>query len=151
MNIRRFVFLTMLAFVAGPVATSWSATLPSGTMILIKTEHNIYARDPAGRKFKATLLRPLAAGGKNVVAAGTPVVGMVKSPWFSVGSTTRPLTLRLIQLTVHGKPVTIRSEDFEAVNSSPWFTRRGIHVTGGAFILTTGTVLGFQLRDPVNL
>ena len=151
MKIRTFVLLTMLACLSIPAPRAWSATLPSGTIILVKTEKNIYARDPAGRKFQATLLRPLAADGKNVVAAGTPVTGMIKSPWISVGSTTRPLTLRLVELNPHGKSVAIRTDDFEAENSSPWHTRRGVHVTGGAFVLTPGTVLQFRLKEPVNL
>ena len=151
MNIRKIVVLAMLACIAIPAQRAWSATLPPGTIILVKTDKNIYARDPAGRKFQATLLRPLAAGGKNVVAAGTPVVGMVKSPWLTVGSTTRPLTLRLVEIVVNGKPVAIRTDDFEAANSSPWSTRRGVQITGGAFILTPGTVLQFHLKQPVNL
>ena len=151
MNTRKLVLLTMLTCVLIPAQRAWSATLPAGTIILVKTERNIYARDPAGRKFQATLLRPLAAGGKNIVAAGTPVVGMVKSPWLSVGSTTRPLTLRLVEIVVNGKPVAIKTDDFEAASNSPWQTRRGVQVTGGAFILTPGTVLQFYLKQPVNL
>ena len=151
MNSRKLILLTMLACMVIPAQRAWSATLPAGTIILVRTEKNIYARDPAGRKFQAKLVRPLAAEGKNVVPAGTPVVGMVKSPWLSVGSTTRPLTLRLVEIVINGKPVAVKSDDFEANNPSPWNTRRGVQVTGGAFVLTPGTVLQFHLKQPVNL
>ena len=148
MNITKSV-LILLVITAGAIAgrSIDAATLPAGTMILIRTSHNIYARDPAGRKFDGTLARHIGS-----VPIGATVGGVVRSPWFTVGSTTRPLTLRLTQIVVRGKVIGIRSDDFEVDNTSPWRTQvRGIQVTGGAFLLPIGTILEFRLKEPVEI
>jgi hypothetical protein len=148
MNIIKSVLILLLITAGGiSVRSADAGTLPAGTTILMRTNQNIYARDPAGRKFDGTLASRVGS-----LPVGTPVGGVVKSPWFTVASTTRPLTLRLTQITVHGKVIPIRSEDFEAENSSPWYTqRRGIQVTGGAFVLPIGTILQFRLKEPVEI
>src|SRR5512147_1267490 len=105
MNIRTIVSLTILACIGIPMQVANSATIPAGTIILVRTEKNIYSGDSAGRRFETRLARPLSAQGSVVVPAGTTVWGKVKSPRVSIGSTTRPLTLRLTELVIHGKSV----------------------------------------------
>ena len=131
----------------------WAATLPAGTTILVKTSTTIHSRDVAGRKFEGQLARGVGpAGGKVLIPAGASVVGVVKSSSYTVGSTTRPLTLRLTEIVIHGHSVPIKTDDFEASNSSPWTTaRRGIQVSGGNFLLPHGTVLQFRLAQPVDI
>ena len=151
MNARKLILLTILLSLAIPLQSAWTATIPAGTIIVVKTSHTINSKDPSGRKFKAQLAQGIGVNGKVVVPAGTSVGGVIKSPSFTVGSTTRPLTLRLSELAINKRVITIKTDDFEADNSSPWFTRRGIHVTGSSFLLHSGTLLGFRLAQPVEI
>ena len=151
MSLPKLVCLTILASLTIPLQSSRAATIPAGTVIVIKTSHTINSKDPSGRKFKAELAQAIGVNGKVVAPAGTSVGGVIKSPSFTVGSTTRPLTLRLSELVINKRVIPIKTDDFEADNTSPWFTRRGIHVTGSAFLLHSGTVLGFRLSQPVEI
>jgi hypothetical protein len=126
-----------------------AATIPANTTVLFRTTNNIYSRDPSGRKIEGVLANNIVAGGKVVVPAGTPLVGVVKSPKFTIGSTSRPLTLRLTQITLHGHAIQVKSDDRES--NSPWATRRGVQVTGGAFMYTRATILPFRLNHPVEI
>jgi hypothetical protein len=152
MNISKLMCLTILISCGIPIQGVWCATIPAGTTLLVKTSTTIHSRDVAGRKFQGQLAKDVGANGKVLVPAGTSVTGVVKSSWFTVGSTTRPLTLRLTEIVIHGRAVPIKTDDFEAKNSSPWTTaRRGIQVTGGNFLLQHGTILQFHLAQPVNI
>ena len=151
MNIIKLVGLTIVIWCAMPLQSAPAGTIPAGTVIIVKTSTAIHSKDGAGRKFKAELARGIGVSGKVVMPAGTPVGGVVKSPWMSIGSTTRPLTLRLAELVSHGRAVAIKTDDFEAENSSPWSTRRGVQVTSGNFTLPAGTILQFRLTQPVDI
>jgi len=151
MNTPKIIFLTVLVCIGIPMQAASAATIPAGTIILVRTEKNIYSGDSAGRRFETRLARPLAAQGSVAVPSGTTAWGKVKSPRVSVGSTTRPLTLRLTELVIHGKTVPIKTDDFEASNTSPWYTARGVHVTAGRFLMPPGTILQFRLTEAVSL
>ncbi|MFL6513645.1 MAG: hypothetical protein ACJ8M1_01335 [Chthoniobacterales bacterium] len=143
--------LALVVAIAMTALSASAATIPAGTMLLVKTTKNIYARDHSGKPISGVLARSIVVGGKVVVPVGTTVRGVVKSPWFSVASSTRPLTLRLTELGARGHHVAIKTDDFEAENTSPWSTRRGVQVTGGAFLLPPGTLLQFHLKHPVEI
>lgn len=130
-----------------------AADVPAGTTILIRTTNNIISNDPQGRAFEGVVARDIAVGGKVVIAVGTPVRGIVKSPHFTIGSTSRPLTLRVIGLTSHGRTIAIESEDLECLSNSPWTigpTRR-VQITGDAFMYNAGTLIPFRLKRSVTI
>jgi hypothetical protein len=134
------------------VLPAFGATIPAGTLLLVKTTTNISARDHSGKRISGVLARSIVVGGKVVAPVGTAVTGLVKSPYFTVGSTTRPLTLRLTEISHGGRAVAIKSDDFEAENNSPWTAGpRRIQVTGGSFLLPPGTLLQFHLKQPVEI
>jgi len=146
-----FLFAPLALITVMAVPTASAATIPAGTNVVVKTTGNIYSRDPAGRRFEALLAHNITVGGKVVVPAGTHVIGVVKSPKFNIGSTSRPLTLRLKEIVIHGHAVPIKTDDLEAQSNSPWATRRGVQVTAGGFIYTRGTILPFRLNHAVEI
>ncbi|HEY4284575.1 MAG TPA: hypothetical protein VGM62_16050 [Chthoniobacterales bacterium] len=147
MKISRLVCLTVLISCGISVQNARAATIPAGTAILVKTSTAIHARDVKGRKFQGQLARSIGAG----VHAGASVTGVVQSSWYTIASTTHPLTLRLTEIVINGHAVTVKTDDFEAQNSSPWNTRRGVQVTGGNFVLPPGTILQFRLTHSVEI
>ena len=119
---------------------------------MIKTSVVMSSREPQGRRFPAQLTRNVVVGGKVVIPAGTKVMGQVKSPSFTVGSTTRPLTLRLVEIDRHGQVIPIKTHDLELDNMSPWSVgARRIQVTGAAYVVPLGTIFQFRLKAPFEI
>ena len=143
---KSILILVALGVTSAIIEPAAAATIPAGTTLIVKTSTTIHARDVKGRKFQGVL-----AHGTGALPAGTAVQGIVQQSWYTIASSTHPLILRLTGVVVKGKMVPIKAEDFEAENSSPWFTRRGIHVTGGTFLLQPGTLLPFRLKQPVEI
>lgn len=150
MNTLKIAFAVLAMIILALPAAS-AATIPAGTAIVVKNTGNIYARDPAGKRFDTLLAHNITVGGKVILPAGTHVVGVVKSPKFNVGSTSRPLILRLKEIVIRGHAVPIKTDDLECESNSPWATRRGVQVTAGGFIYTRGTILPFRLNQPVEI
>lgn len=141
------------------VLVSWAqpqgcaADVPAGTTILIRTTKNIISNDPPGRAFEAVIARDIAIGGKVAIPVGTPVRGIIKTPHFTIGGTSRPLTLRLIDLTSHGRTIAIQTDDLECESNSPWTIgpNRRVQITGDAFMFNAGTLIPFRLKQPVKI
>ena len=147
-------FLVIIVVIVGwAQPQGCAADIPAGTTILIRTTKNINSDDPPGRAFDGVVARDIAVGGKVVIPVGTPVGGMVKSPHFTVGSTSRPLTLRLIGLTSHGRTIAIETENLQCESNSPLTIgpNRRVQITGDAFIYNAGTLIPFRLKQPVTI
>ena len=125
-----------------------AATIPAGTAIVVKTGVALSSREASGRRFAVVVTRNVMAGGKVVVSAGTKGTAIVKSPLVRVGSTTRPLTFRLVELGGHS----VKSSDLEVDNMSPWTVgARRVQVSGAAYAIPAGSVFQFQLKDPAQM
>ena len=148
---KSILFFSIIAFSGLAVPLS-ATTIPAGTAVVVKTTTHISSRDHAGRSFQTQLARSLVADGKVIVPAGATITGVVKSPVVRVGSTTRPLTLRLTGIVIHGHSVPIKTDDLEMDDTSPWTVgRRGIQVTGSAYMISSGAVLQFRLKAPAEV
>lgn len=145
--------LTCVAILMLAKPQAWAADVPAGTTILIRTTKNITSDDPPGRPFEGIVVRDIAVVGRVVIPAGTPVRGVVKSPHFTVASTSRPLTLRLTALTRNGIMIGIETEDLECYSNSPRTIGPGrrVQVTGEEFTYDAGTFILFRLKQPVKV
>jgi hypothetical protein len=149
MKTRHFMPLFLISCLAGFTITVGAATLPQGTTFVVKTNGSLSSRDSAGKAFQATLAQAVQVNGKSVLAAGTPVSGVVASPQVRAGSTTRPLSLKLTQISIGGRMAPIQTESLD-VKETGVKSRGGVRVTGGAFLLTPGTTLQFRLSKPAS-
>ena len=125
-------------------------TIPSGTTLVLKTTSSITSGDNKGKPIQGRLSQNVEVKGKVVLAEGTAVAGVVESPRVAIASSTRPLTLRLTEVSVGGKMIPIKTESLET-DAAGVKTRGGKRVTGGAFVLSPGTTLQFKLSQPLNL
>jgi hypothetical protein len=117
----------------------------------VKTSTAISSRDSAGKKFQAELAQAVSVNGAVILPARTKLVGIVQSPRVQIASSTRPLTLKLTQLSLGSHVVPIKTEPLEVRNNSPWRSRSGVQITGGAFLFPVGTVLQFRLSQPLKI
>ncbi len=125
-------------------------TIPSGTTLVLKTTSTITSRDNTGKPFQGRLSQSVQVKGKVVLAEGAGVAGVIESPRVAIASSTRPLTLKLTEVSIGGKMVPIKTESLET-DATGVKTRGGKRVTGGAFVLSPGTTLQFKLSQPLNL
>ena len=127
-----------------------AATIPDGTPLMVKTTSTISSRDTAGKPFQGWLLQDVRVKGTVVLGTEIPVTGIVESPRVAIASSTRPLTLKLTQVAVHGRMMPVKTHSFETENAGIK-GRRATRLTGGAFLLPPGTTLRFHLSQPFNM
>jgi hypothetical protein len=139
------LILLLVASIGLAFHSSLAATIPSGTMLLLKTSNSISSRDNAGKRFYGTLIQ--SAGS---LPAGTKVTGVIVSPYVAIGSTTRPMTLRLTELSLKGRTVLISTQVFDA-QATGVYGRRGTRLTGNNFVFPPGTMMQFVLNRPVSI
>jgi hypothetical protein len=140
---------TGLMWMAGQ--TVEADTIPAGTTLTVKTSTAISSRDLAGKTFKAELAQAVSVNGAVILPARTKLVGIIQSPRVQIASSTRPLTLKLTKLSLGSHVVSVKTEPLEVENNSPWRSRSGVQITGGAFLFPVGTVLQFRLSQPLKL
>ncbi len=150
MKIPKFIPLILISCIATIPVVVTAAEVPNGTTLVVKTASTISSKDSAGKPFKGQLLQDVQVKGKVVLAAGTPVAGVVESPQVRAGSRTRPLSLKLTQISVGGRMVPVETESFQTKDAGVK-AKSGARVTGGAFLLSPGTTLQFRLSQPLSL
>ena len=149
MKTNKIVLFLVASCVAMAVDAS-AATVPSGAVLVVKTTTSLSSYDNAGKKFNGQLIHGVTAKGNIVLPVGTSVVGVVESPYVSVGSTTRPMTLKLTAISIRGQMVAINTQPYEA-EASGVAGKHGARATGNRFVFPPGTVLQFHLSQPANL
>ena len=164
---------------AAPAAAAPSAvSVPAGTTLLVRMVDGASSNDPKGKRFTTTLETDLVANGMMVAKAGTKVYGRVqaaqKAGRFAGQSS---LDLRLAELTIGGSLVPIMTGPYaQAGAKSIGKTAKGAAAgaaigaiagdagkgaaigavasglkKGEAVTVAPGTVLEFQLQQPVSV
>ena len=158
-----------------------SVTIPAGTTLLVRMVDPVSSKDPQGKRFTATLDSPLSVNGAVVAPAGTKVYGRVQSAQQAgryAGQS--KLDLRLTELAVGPNLVPIMTSGYSDTGErSLRKTARGAGagaaigaIAGGgdgaakgaaigavasgvkkgeALAVNSGTLLEFQLQQPVNV
>ncbi len=161
-----------------PVAQPQTATLPAGTMLLVRLMDSVSSKNRAGATFTTRLEYDLPTSPGGVVKGGTMIYGRVQSSsqaGRALGRST--LDLRLSQIIVGGQPVPIMTSGYQqsgqasiakaakgaaagaAIGAIAGDAGKGaaIGAVGGALIrgqtitVTPGTLLEFTLTQPVTI
>jgi hypothetical protein len=125
---------TGLMWMAGQ--TVEADTISADTTLMVKTSTAISSRDVAGKQFQSELAQAVSVNGAVILPARTKLVGVVQLPRVQIASSTRPLTLKLKQLSLRSHVVPIKTEPLEAKNNSPWRSRNGAQINGRAFLFS---------------
>jgi hypothetical protein len=164
----------------GPTSTpAKPATVPAGTVLLVRMQDPVSSSDPQGKKFAATLDADVVVSNTPVAKAGSKVYGRVEGSQQAgraAGKTS--LALRLTELAVNGKTHPIVTSDYADATEHGEFrkTARGAAVgagVGAAFddagkgaaigagasavkkgdtiAVPTGALLEFRLTQPLNI
>src|SRR5438046_8004686 len=90
------------------IATSFAATIPAGTTLVVRTLNTLQSTDRVGRTFTAQLDQDVAVNGKVVLQAGTKFDGKIESSQanpFRSG----PLALNLTDVSINGRTIPIQT------------------------------------------
>jgi len=108
---------------AGAPATSAAATtaaaepevtLPSSTVLLVKTASNVSSKSRAGSPFETVLIADLTSDGTVVVKSGTKILGRVQNASEPRGRGQATLDIRLTEILLGGQRVKVVTSGYRA-------------------------------------
>jgi hypothetical protein len=133
------------------IATSFAATIPAGTTLIVRTLNSIQSTDRVGRTFTAQLDQDVAVNAKVVLRAGTKFDGKIESSQanpFRSG----PLVLNVTDVSINGHIIPIKTvSGFEVQNLAMRAGARARGITVGPFVAPRGLRMEFRLAQPVKL
>ena len=132
------------------IATSFAATIPAGTTLVVQTLNTIHSNDRVGRTFTAQLDQDVVVNGKVVLQAGTKFHGKIEASQANPRNS-QPLTLNLTDVSVNGRDVAVRTNSFEPGSPKTVRGRRAGQISIGTFVVQPRSKMQFQLVQPVTL
>lgn len=136
-----------LCLVAG-TSQSLGATIPAGTVLVVRSLHTITSVDVVGTPFPTRLENNLAVNGKVVVPAGTHLSGKVVTSR-RLHQSKDKLTVDLTGIQLHGRTIPITTTGAQFLYN--FSTTRGVPVTRAGYAVAAGKQIHFQLARPVVL
>ena len=129
--------------------SSFSATVPAGTTLIVRTLDTIHSNDRVGRTFAAQLDQDVVVNGNAVLRAGTKVRGRIevsqKNPRES-----RPFTVNLTDVSVNGRTIPIKTvSGFQVESKTKTAAHRG-SISIGSFVAPHGMKMEFRLAQPLS-
>ena len=134
------------------IATSFAATIPAGTTLVVQTLNTIHSNDRVGRTFTAQLNQDVVVKGKVVLRAGTKFDGKIESSQAIPRQSTAPLVLNLTDVVANGRTIPIKTvSGFQVQHVSMHGGARARGITVGPFLAPHGTRMEFRLAQPLNV
>jgi hypothetical protein len=127
-----------------------AATIPAGTTLAVSTVSQFSSKTVVGRSFEAKLAQDVSINGHVVLKAGAKTFGKIATSRHNPRKND-PLTVELTSVSMNGRNVPVKTNAFQP-GSSP-VTARQAHYghTAGTLVINPGTVMQFQLLQPVTL
>jgi len=144
--------ISVIAVICGCIASSSTnaATLPAGTTIIVSTVSAFSSKTVVGRTFEAKLAQDVSAKGRVLMKAGSKAFGKIASSRYNPRKND-PLTVELTSVSVNGRNIAVKTNTFQP--GAPPRTGRQAQYghTAGTLMITPGTLMQFQLLQPVTL
>jgi hypothetical protein len=133
------------------IATSFAATVPAGTTLVVQTLNTIHSNDRVGRTFTAQLDQDVVVNGKVVLQAGTKFHGKIEASQANPRNS-QPLTLNLTDVSVNGRTIPIKTvSGFQLENIAKGGRAKARGISVGPFLAPHGTQMQFRLARPLSL
>jgi hypothetical protein len=144
--------IAVISVVCACVATSAlnAATLPAGTTLTVTAVSQFSSRAAVGKTFEAKLAQDVSINGKVVLKAGSKAFGKVASSR-SNPRRNDPLTVELTSVSVNGRNVAVKTNAFQPGHGPVTGRQARYGHTGGTLVINPGTLMHFQLLQPVTL
>jgi hypothetical protein len=149
MTKKTFVLIAIAS--CGWIATSFAATIPAGTTLVVRTVNTIHSTDRVGRTFTAQLDQDVTTNGKAVLPKGTKFHGKIEASQANPRNS-QPLTLNLIDVSVNGRTIPIKTvSGFQLENTAKVGRAKTRGISVGPFVAPHGTQMQFRLAQPLSL
>jgi hypothetical protein len=127
-----------------------AATIPAGTTLTVSTISAFSSKTVVGRSFEGKLAQDVSVNGRVVLKAGSKAFGKIATSRYNPRKN-EPLTVELTSVFVNGRNVAVKTNAFQP--GSPPRTGRQARYghTGGTLVINPGTLMQFQLLQPVTL
>ena len=145
-NILFLIGLTALISLAPQ--NSPGATVPAGTILIVKTLEAVTSTDTPGTRFAAQLASNVTVNGKVILPAGTKVSAKIATSRRTVSSSER-LTVDLVDLQAGGRAVPVKTTGAQPL-SNDYKTKGGTGISRGGYKVVAGKQIEFQLAQPLN-
>ena len=144
--------IAVIAVICGCIAVSFTnaATLPAGTTITVSTVSAFSSKTVVGRTFEAKLAQDVSVKGHVLMKAGSKAFGKIASSRYNPRKND-PLTVELTSVSVNGRNVAVKTNAFQPGNPPKTGRQAQYGHTAGTLMITPGTLMQFQLLQPVTL
>jgi len=141
-----------IAVICGWIATSSvnAATIPAGTIITVSAVSSFSSKTPTGRSFEGKLAQDVSVNGRVVLKAGSKAFGKIASSRHNPRRN-EPLTVELTSVSANGRNVTVKTNAFQPGHPATTGRQSRHGLTAGRLVITPGTLMQFQLLQPVTL
>jgi len=126
------------------------ATIPAGTTVTISTISLITSKTVVGRAFEAKLAQDVSVNGRVLLKAGSKAFGKIKTSRYNPRKN-EPLTVELTSVSVNGRTVAVKTNPFQPGQGPVTARQARYGYTGGTLVVNPGTLMHFQLLEPVTL
>ena len=144
--------IAVISIICACVAASSlnAATIPAGTTLTVSTVSSFSSKTVVGRSFEGKLAQDVSVKGHVLLKAGSKAFGKIATSRYNPRKND-PLTVELTSVSVNGRNVPMKTNAFQP--GSPARTGRQAQYghTAGTLVITPGTMMQFQLLQPVTL
>lgn len=127
-----------------------AATIPAGTTLTVSTVSQFSSKTVVGRSFEAKLGQDVSINGHVVLKAGTKTFGKIATSRYNPRKN-EPLTVELTSVSVNGRNVAVKTNVFQPGQGPVTARQARYGHTGGTLVINPGTLMQFQLLQPVTL
>jgi hypothetical protein len=147
---RETKIIAVIAIVCVAASFVNAATIPAGTTLTVSSVSQFSSRGAVGKTFEAKLAQDVSINGRVVLKTGAKTFGKIASSR-SNPRKNDPLTVELTSVLLNGRNVPVKTNAFQPGN--PHMTGRQVQYghTAGTLVINPGTLMQFQLLQPVTL
>ena len=144
--------ISVIAVICACVAalSANAATIPAGTTITVSTVSSFSSKTPTGRSFEGKLAQDISVKGHVVLKAGSKAFGKIASSRHNPRRN-EPLTVELTSISANGRNVPVKTNAFQPGHPATTGRQSRHGFTAGTLVITPGTLMQFQLLQPVTL
>ena len=148
----RYTNIAVIAVICTWVATSSAnaATIPAGTTLTVSAVSSFSSKTPPGRSFEGKLAQDVSVNGRAVLKAGSKAFGKIASSRHNPRRN-EPLTVELTSVAVNGRNVAVKTNAFQPGHPATTGRQSRHGFTAGTLLVNPGTLMQFQLLQPVTL
>jgi hypothetical protein len=142
--------IAVIAIVCVGASLGSAATIPAGTTLTVSAVSSFSSKTPTGRSFEGKLAQDVSVNGRAVLKAGSKAFGKIASSRHNPRRN-EPLTVELTSVSVNGRNVPVKTSAFQPGHPATSGRQSRYGFTAGTLVITPGTLMQFQLLQPVTL